>query len=131
MPNQQFQFEINNTYTRKKISDVLGGDMVSYLPNKDNRVTCCCLKSNLNISDGSAPIILVGDAPKVIRAANILINQNENNIPIFIKESPNNHKYIGRFRVKNYTENRAEIIALSNEIGRRDLSVMAIFMERV
>ncbi len=123
-------FEINEFYTREFISKILGGDQQSYLPNKGGKVTCCCITGVLNVPDENAPIILVGDAPKVIKSGEMLINQKEN-IPIFVKKAPNKHRYIGRFKVDKYTEDMKIIEKIRKQVNREDLPVMAIFMKKV
>jgi hypothetical protein len=114
------------SYTRREISDILGGDPQSYLPHVDGRVVCACLKQSMN--PGIPDTILVGNRPNVIRYARAFSEQIEF-IPVFIKKKPNDWLYAGDYRVKSITEDHDEISALAREACREGIS-MVLRLER-
>lgn len=66
-----------------------------YLPEKDGRIICACLREDLN---PSAPWeILVGTGPAHIRKAEMLARETAP-IPVFIKLAVDQWEYWGRFR---------------------------------
>ena len=68
MPFREGEF-----YSRQAIQDVLGRDIVSFLPQRNHELVCGCFNTRLN---PSAPReVLVGDKPRVVRAARLLVEQ--------------------------------------------------------
>lgn len=91
---------LGQCYTRQEISDKLGGSIQSYLPTVDERVVCGCFNRREN---PEAPKeILFGNAgasPDINRCADLVFAQGQKGqeIPVFVKVSTNNWKYIGDF----------------------------------
>jgi len=68
-----------------------------YLPERNGRVVCACLRADLN---PSAPWeILVGKEPPHIRKAELFVRE-PSPIPVFIKQAENQWEYWGRFRLE-------------------------------
>src|SRR5205809_825255 len=80
------------TYTRDHIHVELGGETVTYLPQRGGRIVCGCFSQD---SNPEAPYeILVGGPDEsggestVERKARLLARQREA-IPVFLKQGPN------------------------------------------
>jgi hypothetical protein len=70
-------------YSRQQIHDAVGGgSLQSYLPHKDGRVLCACLRIDTN--PGAPEVILPGTGPGIEGAADLLERQN-GAIPVFLK----------------------------------------------
>lgn len=68
-------FELGHKYTRRAIHEAVGGDLQSYLPRYRGRVVCGCFTQTLN---PTAPdIVLVGNAPNVIKSAKQFASQTK------------------------------------------------------
>lgn len=111
----QAKFAIGQAYTRKQISDRLGGNTQAYLPQVNGRVVCACLRTDLN---PDAPnTVLVGAGKGIERAGAVLASQKEL-MPVFIKEATNRWIYRGNFRVDRSTQARIELARHSRATGR-------------
>jgi ribosomal protein L44E len=98
---------IGKIYTRDQIPGLVGGgDKQSYLPHSGGVVLCGCFDPNLN---KSAPIeIDVGNAPQVIRYANLVVSQGTA-IPVFLKLRKNEWQYAGRFKAVLYSTEASDL----------------------
>ena len=120
------------SYTRDHIHDVLGGEKVSYLPQKDGKIVCGCFSAEAN---PKAPyVILVGgdiddQGSTVLKKARILKAQEES-IPVFLKRTANDWLYEGMFRLKDINLEQQFIEQKQREAGRIDV-VMALILEPV
>ena len=119
-------FISGESYTRKKISSVLGGGVQDYLPHIGGSVVCACLKQSMN--PGIPDTVLVGRGVNVEKYARAFAEQ-ENYIPTFIKRAVNDWVYVGNYRVKELSENPHDIKRLAREAGRSDV-VMILRLER-
>lgn len=119
------------SYTRDHIHEILGGEKVSYLPQKNGKIICGCFSADAN---PEAPfVILVGgdevsEGP-VERKARILEAQNEP-IPVFLKRAANDWLFEGDFKVKGVSRDRQFLEEKQRQAGRVDV-VMALIMEPV
>ncbi len=112
-------FTCRKCYTRKEIHKILGGSLQAFLPHKNGRVVCACLRIDLN---PDAPnVILVGNGPMIYNSGVMLCEQNES-IPVFIKEDTNAWKYVGKYKVESWTEDHAKIIRQRQKTGREDIT---------
>src|SRR3954468_649934 len=90
------------SYTRDHIHAEVGGEKVSYLPQKDGRIVCGCFSTD---SNPEAPFVILvggdedGAEPPVERKAKILEKQEEP-IPVFLKRATNDWLFEGIFRVR-------------------------------
>lgn len=77
-------FIIGELYTRREICDALGGEMQTYLPQNDGIIVAGCFRSTMNPDVPKE--VQVGNAPKVMKKAQILSKQDDKRIPVFIKQ---------------------------------------------
>jgi hypothetical protein len=120
-------FQRNTIYTRREIHDQVGGGLQDYLPHRNGRVVCACLRADLN----PAPLqrILVGDGEDIVRWARVFAQQREY-VPLFLKENTNQWRYMGMYRVRRITEDRAQIVPYSQQAGRDDVTMILWLEER-
>jgi 5-methylcytosine-specific restriction protein A len=120
------------SYTRDHIHEVLGGEKVSYLPQKDGKIVCGCFSTDAN---PEAPYVILvggddegGESP-VERKARILEAQDEP-IPVFLKRASNDWVYEGNFRLQRVNRDRQFLADKQRQAGRIDV-VMALILESV
>jgi hypothetical protein len=121
------KFRKGAVYTRERIQEELGGENETYLPQKENQIVCGCFTQEL--SPLAPYLILVGDAPKVVNKARILIMQWRA-IPVFMKRAVNEWEYVGKFRVKAHSTDPEEIQQIQQHVGR-DNVVMVLYLGKV
>ena len=125
-------FIVGESYTRDHIHDVLGGEKVSYLPQKEGKIVCGCFSPD---SNPEAPfVILVGgdhenDGLAVAKKANILEVQDEP-IPVFLKHASNDWQFEGSFRVRRVNRDRTFLEEKQRRAQRTDV-IMALILEPV
>lgn len=121
-------FILGKTYTRDEIYDETGGgSKQAYLPNKGGQILCACLNRREN---PSAPYkILAGRGPEIERSGIILCEQKEP-IPVFVKQEVNAWEYVGMFTVDRWTNHRADIDQYNRMSGRTDITRI-IFLREV
>jgi hypothetical protein len=105
-------------YTRPTIYQLLGGDLQSYLPHVNKRVVCGCF--DISANPNAPEEVLVGEGENVVKYAKVLAQQTEP-IPVFLKQSANEWKYIGNYSVVSYSENLEEVAAKASAAGRSDV----------
>jgi hypothetical protein len=109
-------------YSRHEIYDILGGgELETYLPQKNNRILCACL--NPLLQPGAPSDILVGAAPRVEEKAAMLCQQG-GAIPVFLKRAPNRWEYVGKFRVGRWTKEANAIRIKAREAGRTGIVML-------
>jgi 5-methylcytosine-specific restriction protein A len=124
-------FVEGESYTRDFIHTQLGGEKVSYLPQKGGRIVCGCFSPDL---DPEAPHeILVGGADEdgtegpIVKKARMLFRQ-DGSIPVFLKRATKEWMYDGHYRVKRLIEDRDYIERKQRRAGRSDV-VLALVLE--
>ena len=104
------QFSKNREYKRADIQKILGGELQSYLPQKNGIILAACLSIE---SNPDAPHeVQVGNAPKVVRKAKLLSKQPETRFPVFTRRdqrSDSYYNFIGYYRFKSLSENKRAI----------------------
>ncbi|MHB1642285.1 MAG: hypothetical protein ACYCS8_06450 [Acidithiobacillus sp.] len=103
------QFSKNREYKRSDIQKILGGELQSYLPQKNGIILAACLSIE---SNPDAPYeVQVGNAPKVVKKAELLSNQPETRFPVFIKNrrADKIYKFIEYYRFKSLSRNKRVI----------------------
>lgn len=125
-------FIAGESYTRDYIHEQLGGEKVSYLPQKCGKIVCGCFswESNPDAPD----VILVGgddngEGHPVERKAKILEKQAEP-IPVFLKRASNHWSFEGYFQVKGTTRDRRFLDEKQRKASRNDV-VMALILKPV
>jgi 5-methylcytosine-specific restriction protein A len=119
------------SYTRDHIHEVLGGEKVSYLPQKEGKIVCGCFSTDAN---PEAPyVILVGgdqDEEHPVQRKAALLEAQDEPIPVFLKRATHDWVYEGNFRVQRVTRDRKFLDEKLRRAGRRDV-VLALIMEPV
>lgn len=80
------EFLEGRRYTRKQISERLGGGTQDFFPHSNGHVVCGCFKRELNPDAPS--IVLPGNTDSIRRWAEVFASQMEA-IPIFLKKRTN------------------------------------------
>jgi hypothetical protein len=121
------------TYTRDQIHASLGGEKVTYLPQKGGKIVCGCFSTD---SNPEAPlVILVGgsqedeDANVILKKANLLLGQGDP-IPVFLKRAPNEWLFDGYYRAAGATHDPRVIDQKQRVAGRNDV-VMVLYLEAI
>ena len=107
-------------YTRQEIHDAVGGgSLQSYLPTKDGRVLCACLR--LDTNPGAPEVILPGTGPGIERAADLLERQ-VGAIPVFLKRGSGAWEFVGEFQFGRRSKLPADIESWAQRTGRADIT---------
>ncbi len=120
------------SYTRDHIHEILGGEKVSYLPQKNGTIVCGCFSTDTN---PEAPYVILvggdddGEVHTVEKKAKILEAQDEP-IPVFLKRASNDWVYEGNFKVQRVTRERKFLDEKQRQADRTDV-VMALILEAV
>ncbi len=113
-------FEKGKSYPMAEIQRAFGGDNMSYLPQVGNRIVCGRFTAEMN---PRAPYeVLVGDPPRVQRAAELLATQG-GSLPVFVKEGPNQWRYQGQLRFVEYVTDGRLVQPKAKAAGRTDVVV--------
>ncbi len=113
-------------YTREEIHDLLGGGVQGYLPHKNGRVVAGCF--GLKMNPEAPNVVLVGSGPQTMRWAKVLCKQ-EYPIPMFIKKQTNKWKYVGDYKVEDWTEDPADLAEYGQRAGRTNIT-RVLFLTR-
>jgi hypothetical protein len=95
--------DVGDYYSRFQIHDMLGGEIQSYLPQRNGQIVCGCFTKHFN--PDAPEEIQVGNRPKVVKKTNLLSSQNTA-IPVFMKDcarvskSERIWRYCGQYRFK-------------------------------
>jgi hypothetical protein len=119
-------FTIGEYYSRREIHEALGGELETYLPQRDGQIVCACLTEELGSDVPNK--VLIGDAPKVIEKANLLLTQSEP-IPVFLKVAKNHWQYVGEYRVDG-SSTSSVVIEQEEEASGRNGIVMVLYLRR-
>lgn len=131
MPSSTNHPKPNTPYTRSDIQLMVGGEIQTYLPQK-NRVIlagCFAIDANPNAPDE----VQVGLAPKVKRKAVLLSEQPETVFPVFIKQERNNRHYqfCGNYKFKSLSEDISEIRTAEAASGRNGKLAYVLRLQKV
>jgi hypothetical protein len=88
---------LGQTYSRRKISKMVGGSTVAYLPYKDGEILCGCFDPSRSLNPGAPEEVLFGSGPIVEETAEIVYRQGTP-IPIFLYRAPAQWEYVGNYR---------------------------------
>lgn len=111
-------FDREKKYRRAEIQSALGGELQTYLPQKNKIILAGCFNRELN---PDCPYeIQAGKAPKVTWKAKLLISQPETVFPVFVKEkiSSKFYKYIGMYKCTGGTNDAALVQEAESKSGR-------------
>jgi predicted DNA-binding transcriptional regulator AlpA len=126
--------EVGKIYTHDFICKTFGGDAKggTYLPQSNNKIRCGCFTKDMNSqaqNDDMPESILVGNHPRVLAKAKKLADQ-AGSIPVFLKLSTNQWKYMGIYELAKYSEDPADFEARAAAVGRVDI-VAALFFRPI
>lgn len=122
-------FQPNVPYTRAEIQARVGGELQTYLPQRDHRILAGCFSSQLN---PSAPaMVYAGNAAKVTAKAELLAEQPENRFPVFLKEksSSRHYFYVGHYKCRSISNSPAVIAAAARESSRQGELSYVIYLD--
>ncbi|MEM7592980.1 MAG: hypothetical protein AAF383_15930 [Cyanobacteria bacterium P01_A01_bin.83] len=119
-------FTLDHIYTRQEIHEKLGGELETYLPQKNGKIVCGCF--NLELNPQAPYIILVGQGDKIESKARQLSIQTKN-IPIFIRKATNEWEYQGNFICCRYSIDQGEIDAV-NRRSKREGVTSIIYLQK-
>ena len=111
-------FRRDISYRRAQIQKLVGGEIRTYLPQKDWRILAGCFSAEMN---PNAPReIFAGNLPKVVAKAELLGTQPENTFPVFIRQKNSDRDYYfqGYYKCSRITKNRKAISKAESLSGR-------------
>lgn len=109
------EFTIGREYSLAEIRAALGGETMSYLPQRGGRIVCGRFTKEMN---PDAPLrVLVGDPPKVQRKAELMASQG-GRLPIFMKLGPGRWLYHGQLTFVEYVTDPRRVEAAAKKAGR-------------
>ena len=95
---------MRNLTTEELASELAGGD--SYIRTKNNLVMGLAITTLLN---PEAPeIVVVGKGPRIVSNAKLFLEQQQY-VPVYVKQSKNNWKYLGHYRADSYSQDPSVI----------------------
>jgi hypothetical protein len=111
-------FDINKEYTRSEIQKIVGGELQTYLPQKDKRILAGCFNEELNPECPNE--VQAGSSPRVKAKAELLLEQQDNVFPVFTKPTMKSktYQYKGYYRCVSGTNDRSAL-ALAEEKSSR------------
>lgn len=118
------------SYTRKEIQELVGGEIQTYLPQKDKIVLAGCFNRELN--PDCPKEILAGKAGKVVEKAELLMSQPNTVFPVFVKEFKDEKEYsfVGWFRCIGGTNDADTIARAELRSGRNSKISYVIRLEQ-
>lgn len=111
-------FDKSVEYTRADIQALVGGELQTYLPQKDKRILAGCFNEELNPDCPNE--VQAGNKPQVKTKAELLLSQQDNVFPVFTKRTMNckHYRYIGQFRCVGGSNNRDDLELAEQKSGR-------------
>ncbi len=116
-------FVIGQVYTRDEIHQALGGETVTYLPQRDKQIVCGCFIPAHRKNPNAPDEVLVGRGPLVEKKAEMLCSQG-GAIPVFLKRAPKQWEYRGEYQVEGYSRSPSRLRQKAAEAGRSGLTMV-------
>lgn len=113
------RFERNRSYSRAEIHAALGGSVQSYLPTVQGVVVAGCFRHDTN--PDAPTVVLPGNGPIIMSSAESFA-ASKNAVPVFIKQSASDWRFVGEYRVSRISRDPAEIKMYAKRAGRTDVS---------
>lgn len=115
------ELTIGEYYTRRDVHNTFGGEIQSYLPQRDKQIVAGCFGQRMN--PDAPKDVQVGIKPKVVRKAEMLAEQAEMGLPVFIKDPKRGEgrsiwRYEGRYRFVDLVDDKASISKAAKKSGR-------------
>jgi hypothetical protein len=124
-------FKIGQTYSRREISNRIGGDYVSYLPMREGNVVCGCFKKIPQYNPEAPEVITIGRGKGKVEEAARTISRQHEPIPIFLFRYDAAWEYIGNYRCIRYETDPGLCQQKMHENPARGLIVGILFFEKV
>jgi len=124
------QFVVGKTYSRRDISDVLGGSIQLYLPTNEGRVVCGCFKLDRKYNPRAPEEVTFG-AGEIVQKNAELLSQQTDPIPVFLFNSAGAWKYRGRYRCTGITTDPDILHRKMRENPARGVICGVLHLERV
>ena len=111
-------FNRSQEYTRTEIQKMVGGEIQTYLPQKNKIILAGCFNRELNPDCPNE--IQAGMPPKVAKKAELLISQPQTIFPVFTKDLICSvyYRYEGRFRCISGSNDSKAIAIAEQKSGR-------------
>ncbi|MBD1582741.1 DUF6697 family protein [Pseudoalteromonas sp. S16_S37] len=111
-------FDKAKTYTRKEIQALVGGEIQTYLPQRNKQILAGCF--NLELNPDCPVQIQAGKSGKVKKKAELVMSQMENEFPVFAKEGKKSkyYSYLGKYRCVGGTCDPKELAQAEQKSGR-------------
>ncbi|KVX00452.1 hypothetical protein [Shewanella frigidimarina] len=111
-------FDENIEYTRTDIQALVGGELQTYLPQKNKRILAGCFNGELNPECPNE--VQAGNKPQVKLKAELLLTQQENVFPVFTKTTmkSKHYRYKGLFRCVGGSNERELLNIAEQKSGR-------------
>jgi hypothetical protein len=87
---------LGHKYSRREISQMIGGSMVAYLPYRDGEILCGCFNQSRRYNPEAPEEVLYGKAPIVEQTAKMVFQQRTS-IPIFLFRGSARWQYVGEY----------------------------------
>ena len=123
--------EPNVPYTRTDIQHMVGGEMQTYLPQRDGVILAGCFI--IDKMNPSAPAeVQAGNLPRVAAKALLLSQQPNTKFPVFLKQKRSNRDYFfkGYFKFKSISNSHEAIVAAEARSGRHGELSYVIQLQR-
>lgn len=122
----------NVPYTRSDIQHMVGGEIQTYLPQKNGIILAGCF-TIYQMNPGAPEEVQAGKLPKVAAKALLLSRQPDTKFPVFLKQkrSDRNYYFEGNFKFKSISNSRAVIAAAESRSGRHGELSYVIQLQRV
>lgn len=123
-------FDENIEYTRTDIQALVGGELQTYLPQKNKRILAGCFNEELNPDCPNE--VQAGNKPQVKLKAELLLAQPENVFPVFTKPAMNSkhYRYKGQFRCIGGSNDRELLNVAEQKSGRHGQLTYLLSLEQ-
>jgi hypothetical protein len=99
---------LGQTYSRREISDKIGGSIRSYLPDRRGRVVCGCFRTEPQFGPDAPDKVTAYGGPRSMRASDMLLTQKDP-IPVFLRREWSAWEYVGDYRCTRRSTDPAEL----------------------
>jgi len=122
----------NVPYTRTDIQAMYGGELPTYLPQKNKIILAGCF-TLINMNPDAPTEVQAGNAPKVAAKAVLLSQQPNTKFPVFLKNKRSDRHYFfeGYFKFKAISNKPSVIAAAEKKSGRHNELSYVIKLQRV
>lgn len=122
------QFRLGQTYSRREISNVLGGQLRHYLPFKASKVLCGCFRLDPEFNPGAPQEVLLGEGSVVQKSAELMSKQTEP-IPVFLFREAGAWEFIGLYCCSGYSTDPELLARKKRENPARDTIAGVLYFE--